>query len=92
MDVSDPADLVRRLRAKLAQALQDRDRDVVKALRAALAELANAEAVPPEDGAPSTLGDEHFAGSKAGVGAGEAPRQSLDNDDVRRIIDAVVHL
>ncbi len=90
MNATDPAALVRQLQSKLARAMRDRDRDVVMALRDGLAALANAEAIPAEHGASSTLGDEHFAGSIVGVGANEAPRRSLSGDDARRIIDAVI--
>jgi uncharacterized protein len=68
-----------RLRAALRTALKNRDAVAVSALRSALGALGNATSVPPS--APESSGDEHFAGSAAGLGAAEAPRRALTQAD-----------
>lgn len=64
-----------RLRAALRTAMRDRDAVATAALRSVLGALGNATAVPAP--APTAAGDEHFAGSAAGVGAAEVPRRQL---------------
>lgn len=77
-----PTDLRRRLRARLVQAMKERDTVVVRVCRTALAAIENAEAVPvtvaPAAGA--------VEGSAVGVGAAEAPRRELGEPEVRAIL------
>jgi len=80
-------DLASLLRAALATSMRSGDRGATAALRAALAELANAEAVPTEMDASSGAGDEHFAGSSRGLGAAEAARRPLSEAAVRLIVE-----
>lgn len=77
------------LRRDLTAALKARDRVAVAALRSAIAAIENAAAVPaaPID---TSVGDEHFAGAKIGVGAAEAPRRVLTESDERSILAAEV--
>ncbi|HET7339264.1 MAG TPA: GatB/YqeY domain-containing protein [Candidatus Dormibacteraeota bacterium] len=66
----------RRLRAALTLAIRERNADAAAALKSALAAIANAEAVP----AP------HSSVPRVGLGAGEAARRHLSEDDVLQII------
>jgi uncharacterized protein YqeY len=88
-DDTAPA-LVARLRAALTAALSSGDRATVAALRSALAAVGNAEAVGPaiEPGpaGPAVVPSEHFAGARAGLRAGEAPRKELTAADIRQIM------
>ena len=83
------AQLPDRLRAALADALRQRDRVAVSALRSALSAIGNAEAVSPEPDA-ATAGSAHIAGARAGLGAGEAERRRLSPADVSRIVAAEI--
>jgi uncharacterized protein YqeY len=76
-----------RLRGALPPALKARDRVAVAALRSALAAIDNAQAVeaPP---APPFGGV--VAGAVTGLGAGEAPRRELSEDDIVAIVRAEV--
>ena len=74
------------LNSELVAAMQRRDRPVTAALRTTLAALANAEAVPTESPAVSTMGTPHIAGATAGLGATEAPRRDLTEDHERAIV------
>lgn len=74
------------LDAELAAALRGRDRAVASAVRSALSALANAEAVPVEAEPDTRGGAEHFAGSVAGLGAGEAGRTLLTEEQQRAIV------
>lgn len=76
------------LRAQLREALRARKVDVVTVLREAMAAIDNAEA-PPANEARATA-NEVFAGSVAGVGAGEVPRLLLSPGAVAAIIDAEI--
>jgi uncharacterized protein YqeY len=79
MDLSDA------LRRDLTAAMRSKDRVAVRALRSLLSALGNAEAVPttgPETGG----GSEHVAGGVAGLGAGEAERRRLTDDDVAALV------
>jgi uncharacterized protein YqeY len=82
----DPAERLRaRLRSDLTAALKRRDAVSVNALRTAIAAIDNAEAADIEHrAAPATSA--HIAGAVAGAGAGEAPRRTLTDDDLSRII------
>jgi len=73
------------LRRDLARAMKAREPDTVAALRTAIAAIDNAEAVP----APATsqaTNSTHFAGARAGVGAGEVARRELSDDQQRAIL------
>lgn len=82
-------DLPARLRDDLATALRARDRETVRVLRTVLSALANAEAQPVEESTPtSQVSSGPIAGASAGVGASEAARRELDEDEVRAIVEA----
>jgi hypothetical protein len=68
------------LRRALLEARRDGDRAATASLRAALATLANAEAVPVAADAP-TVASEHVAG--LGSGPTEAERRELTTDEQR---------
>lgn len=74
------------LDAELAAALRGRDRAVASAVRSALSALANAEAVPVEAELDTSFGTEHFAGSVAGLGAAEAGRNLLTDEQQRALV------
>ncbi|TQL69288.1 hypothetical protein FB381_3193 [Nocardioides albertanoniae] len=78
------SDLQARLRADLLTARKARDTTATAVLRSTLAAIANAEALPVAEAALSTDGP--IAGASTGVGATEAARRELTDDDVRRII------
>jgi len=81
------------LRDRLTTAMRERDRAAASALRTTLAALENAEAVPVPDAAQrrsATSGSEHVAGAAIGVGAAEADRRELGEDDERAIVAAEV--
>jgi len=84
--VPDADDVRARLKAALRAALRERDMIAASAVRSALAALGNAEAVPPDEGAPVRGGGPHYAGSVGGLGAAEAQRRDLSQDEVGRII------
>ncbi|MBM6401656.1 GatB/YqeY domain-containing protein [Phycicoccus sonneratiae] len=79
-------DLRARLSDALRPAMRARDAAAVSALRSALGAVANAEAVPVSD-APSAGALEE---ARVGVGAADAPRRELTEDDVRRVVHAEV--
>jgi uncharacterized protein YqeY len=87
-------DVVARLRAALTAALRSGDRAAVAAVRSALAAISNAEAVDPAaQGGPADLTmapGEHFAGARAGFGAGEVPRKRLMAPEVTHIVLAEI--
>lgn len=66
------------LRTELRAAMRRRDRDAVSVLRATLAAIDNAEAVPADDQPSSS--------AAVGAGAAEARRRTLTEDDVRAIV------
>jgi hypothetical protein len=74
------------LQSELAAAMQRRDRPVVTALRTTLSQLANAEAVPTPADVDTTKGSQHVAGATGGLGATEAQRATLSEDQVRAIV------
>ena len=86
--------LVARLRAALTAALGAGDRVAAAAVRSALAAVGNAEAVDPAaQGGHADLAmvpGEHFAGARAGLGAGEVPRKLLKAVDVTQIVLAEI--
>jgi hypothetical protein len=73
------------LRADLTTAIKARDRIAIAALRSAMSAIDNAEAVPVLS--EPAAGSEHVAGAVAGLGAAEAERRQLTDDDVRSIIE-----
>ena len=81
-------DLRQRLQSALVPAMRARDTTTVSAIRAALATVANAEAVPVEQRRAS-LTEGPVAGT-VGVGASEAARRELTEDDVRSLLRAEV--
>ena len=81
--------LVARLRAALTAALGSGDRVAAAAVRSALAAVGNAEAVDLAQGGhadPAMGAGEHFAGARAGLGAGEVPRKRLTDADITQIV------
>ncbi|MFF0728549.1 hypothetical protein [Streptomyces sp. NPDC004134] len=74
------------MRADLRAAMKARDREVVSALRTALAAIDNAEAVEAPAAAPADQGSEHVAGARSGVGSAEAVRRVLSAEDVRALL------
>ena len=60
----------------------------MSALRSALSAISNAEAVDPGPGRPAGTGGAHFAGTVAGLRAGEAERRHLTEADVAAIVRA----
>jgi uncharacterized protein YqeY len=82
--------MIDRMRADLLEAMKRKDSVAVSALRAAMAAIANAEAVPV-DGIPTSLsGDAHFAGSQSGLAAAEAPRRDLGPEEIELIVRAEI--
>jgi uncharacterized protein len=84
--VRSPDDIRTRLRRALGDALKARDAGTVSALRSAISAIGNAETVEPGPGHPSGTGSTHFAGTVAGLGAGEAERRRLTEADVAAIV------
>lgn len=76
------------LRTELTAAMRRRDKPATAALRATLGDLANAEAIASNHPATSTLGSEHVAGALVGLGAAEAPRREVPDEEQRRIVAA----
>lgn len=73
------------LRAALGDAMRARQMHAVAVLRETLAAIDNAEAAQAPAAAPMQQGV--FAGSVAGLGAGEVPRKVLGPDDVAAIVE-----
>ena len=76
-----------RLRAALPSALKQRDAPLVSALRATLAALDNAEAVPTGDHDPGSLALE---ATPVGVGTREVPRRDLSDEQVAQLVRAEI--
>lgn len=74
-------DIRTRLRAALAVAVKSRDAVAVSALRSALSAIANAEAVPPDEGAKLP---------RLGAGAADVPRRELSTANVLAIVRAEI--
>ena len=83
--VGPPDDIRTRLRRALGVALKARDADAVSALRSAMGAISNAEAVAPA-ARPAGTGSAHFAGTVAGLGAGEVQRHLLTEADAAAIV------
>ncbi len=73
------------LRRDLIVAMKAREPDAVAALRTAIAAIDNAEAVPVP-AADQATNSAHFAGARAGIGAAEAARLDLDDNQQRAIL------
>ena len=73
------------MRRDLVSAMKARQPDAVAALRAAIAAIDNAEAVPAPE-ARQAATSSHIAGARAGLGAAEAARRDLSNSDQRAIL------
>ena len=73
-----------RLQLALGEALRARDKVATSALRSALAAIDNASAVPAAPAAD--VGSPHFAGTVAGLGAGEAERRRLTEAEAEQIV------
>lgn len=76
------------LQATLTERMRARDRDTVSALRSALAAIANAEAVPVEQSGPAVATSADIAGAAVGLGAAEAPRRDLTEEQMRDLVAA----
>ena len=81
-----PDEIMTRLRRALGVSLKAREAGSVSALRSAISAIGNAEAVDPAAGRPGGSGSPHFAGTVAGLGAGEAQRRRLTEADVVAIV------
>jgi uncharacterized protein len=79
-----------RLRAALKRAMKERDRAAATTLRSALAALDNAEAVDPALAGLAAVEHERIAGTVGGLGAGEVPRATLDEEGARAVVRAEV--
>ncbi|HEY7277778.1 MAG TPA: hypothetical protein VH594_17535 [Trebonia sp.] len=73
------------LRRDLVSAMKARQPDAVAALRAAIAAIDNAEAVPAPE-ARQAATSSHIAGARAGLGAAEAARRDLSDSDQRALL------
>ncbi|WP_033291948.1 GatB/YqeY domain-containing protein [Amycolatopsis jejuensis] len=78
------------LRDELKTALKNRNRVAITALRSALAAIDNAEAVPVSPGADGKAGNEHVVGAAVGLGAAEAMRRHLTEEDICTIVNREV--
>lgn len=68
--------------------MKARDTPSRNAIRSALAAIENAEAVVVDDPAHLTATSEHVAGAAVGLGAAEAQRRELDEDETLEIVSA----
>lgn len=79
---SDPAQALQaRLRDRLKMAMRDRSIDQMKVLRALIAAVDDAQAVP--------MGEQHerYQTHTFGAGTNEVPRLSLDANDLRALLE-----
>jgi uncharacterized protein YqeY len=79
-----------RLQLALGEALRARDKVAISALRSALAAIDNASAVPAAPAPAAGADGSHFAGTVAGLGAGEAERRRLTEAEAEQIVRAEV--
>jgi len=87
---SQPANSVQdRLQRALRAALKARDPAAVSALRSALAAISNAEALPPP-AATARRGSQYVAGSVEGLGAAEASRRVLSENETAAIVSTEI--
>jgi uncharacterized protein YqeY len=84
--VCPPEEIMTRLRRALGVALKAREAGSVSALRSAMSAIGNAEAVDSAGTRPDGSSSPHFAGTVAGLGAGEAQRRRLTEADVATIV------
>ena len=84
--VCPPEEIMTRLRRALGVALKAREAGSVSALRSAMSAIGNAEAVDSAADRPAGSSSPHFAGTAAGLGAGEAQRRRLTEADVATIV------
>jgi hypothetical protein len=78
-----------RLRVALRAAMKARDTVAMSALRSVIAAIGNAAAISlATSHNQATTGDQHFAGSAAGLGAAEAQRRELSASDVAGVVAA----
>jgi len=84
--VCPPDEIMTRLRRALGVSLKAREAGSVSALRSAMSAIGNAEAVDPAAARPGESGSPHFAGTVAGLGAGEAQRRRLTEAGVVAIV------
>jgi hypothetical protein len=83
--MADEEALRARLRRALTEAMKQRDRTAVTALRTALSAIDNSEAVArPEP--PSDVGSGPIAGAVHGVGRSEAVRRNLTEGEIRDVV------
>lgn len=88
--MSDTSAPVRQaLRDALPGAMKARDTPSRNAIRSALAAIENAEAVPSQkSGDAMVTSSDHVAGAAIGVGAAEAQRRELDEEQILEIVSA----
>lgn len=87
--MSDTSAPVRQaLRDALPGAMKARDTPSRNAIRSALAAIENAEAVPADGANPAVATSEHVAGAAIGVGAAEAQRRELDEEQILEIVSS----
>jgi hypothetical protein len=87
MTEDTPAEALRaRLRRHLKTAMKAQRRDEMAALRTLIAAIDNAESVEDQPPAPPSSSD-HVAGAVRGLGAADAPRRSLSERALQRIIE-----
>jgi hypothetical protein len=83
-------DVQPRLRLLLREALRERDRTAVSALRSALGALGNAEAVAVPVASAQTSSSPYVAGASAGSGSGEVERHLLSEAESAAIVRAQI--
>jgi hypothetical protein len=76
-----------RLRRDLRAAMKSQQRNEMAALRTLIAAIDNAESVRDASSSSSPSASEHVAGAVRGLGAADAPRRSLSESDLKRIIE-----
>ena len=79
-------DIVPRLKAALLSAMKVKDAPAVSALRSALSALDNAAAVPVSTSEKAVVTSEYIAGAAQGLGAAEAIRRTLSDEEIAAIL------
>ncbi|MCE1180077.1 MAG: hypothetical protein LWW86_13790 [Micrococcales bacterium] len=74
------------LRAAMARAMKERDREALAACRTALAAIDNAEAAPVETLPPAGA----VEGSAIGVGAADRARRELSDEEMRAVVQGEI--
>jgi uncharacterized protein YqeY len=85
-----PSPLRQRLELALRDALRARDTLARSVLRSALSAIDNASAVAPGPAAAAVAGGPHFAGTVAGLGAGDTGRRRLGEAEIEDIVRAEI--